>query len=60
MILDFHPPSVHVRRLCQKIKGQNGNANLPIILLANSADTTTLSQVLAMGADGGPPHLNPP
>ncbi|MBI3000226.1 MAG: response regulator transcription factor [Deltaproteobacteria bacterium] len=51
VILDFHLPSVNIRRLCQKIKRENGNQYLPIILLANSADTTSLNQVLAMGAD---------
>jgi FlaA1/EpsC-like NDP-sugar epimerase/ActR/RegA family two-component response regulator len=51
VILDFHLPSVNIRQLCKKIKLQKGGESLPIILLANSADTTSLNQVLAMGAD---------
>jgi CheY-like chemotaxis protein len=50
-ILDFHLPEVNVRRLCAKLKRANGDARLPLIILANSSETTSLNQVLAMGAD---------
>ncbi|MBI3000223.1 MAG: hypothetical protein HYY46_17500 [Deltaproteobacteria bacterium] len=51
MTLDFRSLSRNSPPRYRKIERENGNEGLPIILLANSADTTTLSQVLAMGAD---------
>ncbi len=51
VILDFHLPQTRVRRLCARIKQGNGKPNLPIILLTESADSASLEQVLALGAD---------
>jgi FlaA1/EpsC-like NDP-sugar epimerase len=51
VILDFHLPQARVRRMCAKIKQGNGKLNLPIILLTESADSASLEQVLALGAD---------
>jgi len=42
---------VNVRKLCATLKRANGDARLPLIVLANSSETTSLNQVLAMGAD---------
>jgi DNA-binding response OmpR family regulator len=51
VILDFDRPQARLRRLCARIKQGNGKPNLPIILLTESADSASLEQVLALGAD---------
>jgi len=39
VILDFHLPEVNVRKLCARLKRANGDARLPLIVLANSSFT---------------------
>jgi FlaA1/EpsC-like NDP-sugar epimerase len=51
VILDAALANVSVRRLCARIKNQNGNPPPSIILLTESAEAASLDQVRALGAD---------
>lgn len=50
-ILGFHFPGVNTKELCAKLKHAKDEGKLPLIILADSSETTSLNQVLAMGAD---------
>jgi PleD family two-component response regulator len=51
VILDFHLPRTNVRRLCTGLKEANGDRALPILVLADSADSVSLADALTFGAD---------
>jgi two-component system phosphate regulon response regulator PhoB len=51
IILDYNLPGTNVRRLCEKVKAENGKASAQILILAESDEKVPLETVLALGAD---------
>jgi DNA-binding response OmpR family regulator len=51
VILDFNLSGVNIRRLCERIKAENGHAPTQILILAESSDKVPLDAVRALGAD---------
>jgi FlaA1/EpsC-like NDP-sugar epimerase len=51
VILDYHLRGASIRRLCEKMKGENGSEPPRILILAESAEAVSLEDVRVLGAD---------